>query len=48
MSSTIRSWVAVQHSPGCMQAGLGRLSARVERWAPAGREAAEGTLAGRG
>lgn len=46
--SIIQSWVAVQQNLGCMLAGLGSLGVRVERWAVAGREAAEGTMAVRG
>lgn len=38
----------VQHNWGCTQAGPGSPSARAERWAAAGREAAEGTPAGPG
>ncbi len=48
LQSTIQSWVEVQHNLGCMLAGLGSLHVRMERWAAAGQEAVEGTLAGRG
>lgn len=44
--SVIRSRVAEQRNLGCMLAGLESLC--VERWAAAGREDAEGTLACRG
>ena len=46
--SIIQSWVVVQRNPGCMPAGRGSLRLPVERWPAAGREAAEGTMAGRG
>lgn len=38
----------MQQNPGCTLAGLGSLGVVVERWAAAGREASEGTAAGRG